>query len=110
MTAALATRHVPPDNGAMKIPRHPGATLWADYLEPLQVSVTDLADALGVARKTLSALLNGRQGVSPEMSVRLGILLGHEPDAWAQRQLAYDMAHTDRTGIKVKRLSRRTRR
>lgn len=80
---------------APRVVRHPGAVLWADYLEPLGVSVTDAADILGVSRKTLSALLNGRQGVSPDMSIRLSIALNTSPEFWAAKQLDYDMAQAD---------------
>ncbi len=59
----------------MHNPPHPGAILRSLCLEPLALSVTDAAKALGVSRKTLSAVLNGRAGVSPEMAVRLSIAL-----------------------------------
>jgi antitoxin HigA-1 len=83
--------------------KHPGAALW-DVLEPLGLTVGQLADALGVTRKTLSAIINGRQGITPAMSVRLGKALGDEPEAWALRQLAFDMASVDRANLSVRRL------
>ncbi|MFY0664451.1 MAG: HigA family addiction module antidote protein, partial [Natronospirillum sp.] len=55
----------------MHNPPHPGEIIKELCLEPLGVSVTDAADALGISRKTLSAILNGRAGISPEMAVRL---------------------------------------
>ena len=57
----------------MHNPPHPGEILRSLCLEPLGLSVTDTAEALGVSRKTLSAILNGRAGISPEMAVRLSI-------------------------------------
>jgi antitoxin HigA-1 len=57
----------------MHNPPHPGEILRSLCLEPLGLSVTDAAEALGVSRKTLSAILNGRAGISPEMAVRLSI-------------------------------------
>jgi antitoxin HigA-1 len=55
----------------MHNPPHPGEIIRKLCLEPLGLSVTDAASALGISRKTLSALLNGRAGISPEMAVRL---------------------------------------
>ncbi|WP_353851584.1 HigA family addiction module antitoxin, partial [Microcystis sp. LE19-131.1A] len=53
-------------------PPHPGEVLKKLCLEPLNLTVTEAAEALGVSRKTLSAILNGRAGISPEMAIRLG--------------------------------------
>jgi addiction module HigA family antidote len=60
----------------MHNPPHPGEVLKTLCLEPLHLSVTEAARALGVSRKTLSAILNGRAGISPEMAVRLSIAFG----------------------------------
>ncbi len=57
----------------MHNPPHPGEVLRKLCLEPLDLSVTEAAKALGVSRKTLSAILNGRAGISPEMAIRLSI-------------------------------------
>jgi antitoxin HigA-1 len=105
---AIATRHVPGHNADMQTtPIHPGIELWTEWLEPLGLTVGELADALGVTRKTLSALINGRQAISPEMSVRLSVALGTGPDTWARKQLTYDMARMDRRGLHVRRLTGR---
>ncbi|WP_288125720.1 HigA family addiction module antitoxin, partial [Microcystis sp. LE19-131.1A] len=56
----------------MHNPPHPGEVLKELCLEPLNLTVTEAAEALGVSRKTLSAILNGRAGISPEMAIRLG--------------------------------------
>ena len=56
----------------MHNPPHPGEVLRDLCLEPLGISVTAAAKALGVARKTLSSILNGHSGISPEMAIRLG--------------------------------------
>ncbi|MBX3707369.1 MAG: HigA family addiction module antidote protein [Pseudomonadales bacterium] len=55
---------------AMHNPPHPGEVLRELCLAPLDLTVTDAAEALGVSRKTLSAILNGRAGISPEMAIR----------------------------------------
>ena len=56
----------------MHNPPHPGEGLRELCLEPLELTVTEAAESLGVSRKTLSAILNGRAGISPEMAIRLG--------------------------------------
>jgi addiction module HigA family antidote len=66
----------------MHNPPHPGEVLKTLCLEPLRVSVTEAARALGVSRKTLSAILNGRAGISPEMAVRLSIAFGTSAESW----------------------------
>ncbi len=76
----------------MKNPPHPGQLVRLDCLEPLGLSVTEGAKALGVSRKALSDLVNGHAGISPEMAIRLAKAFGSTPHVWAQMQLAYDMA------------------
>ena len=66
----------------MHNPPHPGEIIKSLCLEPLEITVTDAAKALGVSRKTLSAILNGRAGVSPEMAVRLSIAFGTSAESW----------------------------
>ncbi|MDP1557902.1 MAG: HigA family addiction module antitoxin [Nitrosomonas sp.] len=76
-------------------PPHPGLTLRDDVLPALGLSVTEAAKQLGVARVTLSRVLNGRAAISPEMALRLEAWLGKErgghADAWLAEQCAYDM-------------------
>ena len=60
----------------MHNPPHPGEILRELCIEPLGLSITEAAEALGVTRKTLSAILNGRSGISPEMAVRLSLAFG----------------------------------
>lgn len=76
----------------MKNPRHPGLSIRHDCLEPLNLSVTDTAGHLGVSRKHLSDILNGRAGISPEMAVRLDKAFGGDAAAWYQLQANYDLA------------------
>lgn len=77
-------------NQGMK-PVHPGKILKETYLEPLGLNQTDAAANLGVARKTLSMLLNGHQGVSAEMALRLGKAFGTTPELWMNMQQGYDL-------------------
>lgn len=80
----------------MHNPPHPGLTLRDDVLPALGLSVTDAAAALGVSRVSLSRVLNGAAGISPEMALRLERWLGAErgsrADLWLAMQSAYDLA------------------
>ena len=91
----------------MHNPPHPGAVLRELCLDPLGLSVTDAAEALGVTRKTLSAILNGRAGISPEMAVRLSMAFGTSSESWLNQQLQYDLwqAEQRRRELRVKRLA-----
>ena len=76
----------------MKSPTHPGPSVLHDCMEPLGLSVTETARRLGVSRKQLSSLVNGRSGISPEMAVRLDKAFGGGAATWYQMQAAYDLA------------------
>lgn len=91
----------------MHNPPHPGEILRELCLEPLNITVTDAAEALGVSRKTLSAILNGRAGISPEMAVRLSIAFGTSAESWLNLQTQYDLwqAEQNRKKLRVKKLS-----
>jgi addiction module HigA family antidote len=78
--------------GPMANPPHPGELVRYDCLEPLNLTVTAAARALGVSRKTLDNLVNGRAGISPEMAVRLAAAFGGTPQVWINMQAAYDYA------------------
>ncbi len=70
----------------MHEPPHPGEILRALCIEPLGLTVTEAAEALGVSRKTLSGILNGRAGIRPEMAVRLSMAFGTSPEVWQNHQ------------------------
>ncbi len=91
----------------MHNPPHPGEVLKKLCLEPLGLSVTQAAKALGVSRKTLSAILNGRAGISPEMAIRLSIALDTTAESWLNQQVQYDLwqAERRRKKLHVARLS-----
>ena len=86
----------------MHNPPHPGASVRYDCLEPLGLSVTDGARVLGVSRKQLSALVNGRAGISPEMAIRLDKAFGGGASTWYQLQAAYDMAQAMRRADEIR--------
>ncbi len=75
----------------MHNPPHPGEILRTLCLEPLELSVTAAAKALGVSRKTLSAILNGRAGISPAMAIRLSKAFDTTPESWLNQQMQYDL-------------------
>ena len=75
----------------MHNPPHPGEIIRELCVEPLDLTVTEAAEALGVARKTLSTLLNGRAGISPEMALRLSKVFGRTPEGWLRLQLQFDL-------------------
>ena len=91
----------------MHNPPHPGEILRNLCLEPLGITVTEAADALGVNRKTLSAILNGRAGISPEMALRLSIAFSTSAESWLKQQTQYDLwfAEQNRKRLKVKKPS-----
>jgi antitoxin HigA-1 len=75
----------------MHNPPHPGEILREFCIEPLGLSVTRAAKALGVSRKTLSAILNGRAGISPEMAIRLSKAFDTSAESWLSQQAQYDL-------------------
>lgn len=91
----------------MHNPPHPGEVLRELCIEPLGLTVTDAAKALGVSRKTLSAILNGRAGISPEMAIRLAKAFDTSAESWLNQQMQYDLSHAQKAigNVKVKRLS-----
>ena len=77
---------------AMREPPHPGQSVRFDCIEPLNLTVTAAAQVLGVGRQTLNNVLNGKNGISPEMAIRLDKAFGGSADAWLALQTAYDLA------------------
>jgi addiction module HigA family antidote len=72
-------------------PPHPGEVIKELCLQPLGLTVTVAAKGLGISRKTLSALLNGRFGISPEMAIRLSKAFGGSAESWLIQQAQYDL-------------------
>ena len=91
----------------MHNPPHPGEVIRELCLEPLGLSVTEAAEGLGVSRKTLSAILNGRAGISPEMALRLSIAFDTSPESWLSQQSQYDLwqARKESKRLRVRKLS-----
>ena len=89
----------------MKDPPHPGLGIKLNCLEPLGLSVTEAARVLGVARHTLSRMLNGHAAISPEMAIRLEKVGWSNAEFWLRLQAAYDLAQARKRedAIKVER-------
>ena len=87
-------------------PPHPGEILRELCLEPLGLTVTRAAEALGVSRKTLSAILNGQAGISPEMAIRLSMAFDTSAESWLNQQVQYDLwrARQKQPELRVERL------
>lgn len=94
----------------MHNPPHPGYVIKELCLEPLGLSVTDAAKALGISRKTLSAIINGKAGISPEMAVRLSMAFNTSSDSWLNQQTQFDLwqAEQRRDELQVEAISIRS--
>ena len=72
-------------------PCHPGEILWEEYLQPMEMSITEFAKQIGVSRKVLSDVVNEKAGISPVMSLRLAKALSKSPQFWLTMQMNYDL-------------------
>ena len=90
----------------MHNPPHPGEVVREFCIEPLGLSVTAAAKSLAVSRKTLSSILNGHAGISPEMAIRLSIAFGTTAESWMNQQSQFDLwqAEQRRAELNVERL------
>ncbi len=86
----------------MHNPPHPGAFIRRQCLDPLGLTVTEAAQGLGVSRNTLSMLLNGRLGISPEMAIRLSQGFGASPESWLAQQMQYDLWQAQHKAKRIK--------
>jgi antitoxin HigA-1 len=86
----------------MKNPSHPGRIVKSACLEPLGLSVTGGAKVLDVTRQTLTKIVNGKSGISPEMAIRLSKAFGSTPETWLRMQVAYDLAQARKGENKIK--------
>jgi addiction module HigA family antidote len=82
ITKAAATMHSP---------SHPGEILLEMYLKPMNVTITEAAEALGVSRKHISAIVNGRVPVTPDMAMRLAVVFSTEAELWVNLQAQHDL-------------------
>lgn len=90
----------------MHNPPHPGEVLRELCIEPLNLSITEIAEALGVSHEVLSSVLNGRSSISPEMAIRLSKAFGTSAESWLNQQMQYDLWQAEKIvgDVKIKRL------
>jgi addiction module HigA family antidote len=86
----------------MHDPPHPGEHLRYDWLDPLGLTVTRASSLLGVSRKALSEVVNGRSGISPEMALRLSEAFGGSPEVWLRMQMSYDLWRAQQKADRVR--------
>lgn len=82
---------LPNTTGMKRRPTHPGEMLREDFLPDFNLTVSTLAEAVGVSRQSINELLRGRRAVSPEMALRLARLFGNSPEFWLNAQRAVDL-------------------
>lgn len=87
----------------MKNPPHPGRSIKDACLDPLGLTITEAARLLGVTRNTLTRVINGHAGISPEMAIRLELMGWSTADSWLAMQTAFDLARARRSqeGLRV---------
>ena len=86
-----STTTEPPRRARIRKPTHPGGIIKRMHMEPMGLTVTQLAAVLGVSRKTLSKIVNERAGVTPDMSLRLSRAFDTTPTLWLNLQQAHDL-------------------
>jgi len=93
----------------MKNPPHPGLSVRHDCIEPLGLTITEAAEALGVTRQTLNNLVNGKSGISADMAIRLDKAFGGGAETWLRLPMPYDLAQARQheADLDVKPVSRR---
>jgi addiction module HigA family antidote len=89
----------------MKNPPHPGSVVLSECIEPLDITITQAAQALGVTLTSLSELVNGRRGISPEMAIRLSQVFGGSAQSWITQQALYELVQIPIGRIQLKRLA-----
>lgn len=83
--------NIPNTRRIKRRPTHPGEMLREDFLPEYGLSVSGLAEAIGVSRQSINELLRERRAVSPEMALRLARLFGNSPEFWLNAQRAVDL-------------------
>ncbi|MCZ6634934.1 MAG: HigA family addiction module antitoxin [bacterium] len=86
----------------MKNPPHPGKVVLEECIEPLGLSITEVAKGLGVTRTSLSRLIHGHNGISSEMAVRLSKAFGGSAESWLRQQMNYDLAQIQKKTSRIK--------
>ena len=95
-------------NKIKRKPIHPGIIIQEDYLKPLSLTITEIASMIGVSRKTISKIINGKGAITPDMALRLARAFDTTPELWINLQKNYDLwqaAHMSKDWQRVKPLS-----
>lgn len=87
-------------------PPHPGEILKEDYLIPLRITQKEFAEHIGVTRKTISAIVNERSSISPDMAVRFARAFETTPEFWLNLQTSYDLWYIESTSKKLKKIKK----
>ncbi len=82
-------------NKIRRKPIHPGKIIQEDYLKPLSITITEMASMLGISRKTLSKIINGKGSITADMSLRLVKAFDTTPELWINLQINYDLWHAE---------------
>ncbi len=90
-------------------PTHPGETLVEDFLEPMGLSLRDLADGIHVPYQRVTELANGRRGLTPSTALRLAKFFGNTPGFWMNLQLRWELYHAQRAEAEALKTIRRVR-
>jgi addiction module HigA family antidote len=90
----------------MKNPPHPGGIVRQECIQPLGITVKEAAERLGIQRQTLNNLVNGKAGISPEMSIRLSKAFGSSPEVWLGMQMEFDLAQASKNAGRIANLSK----
>ena len=85
-------------------PTHPGNIIKEDYLLPLSITIKDMANSLGVSRKTLSKIINERGAITPDMALRLSRAFDTTPDFWLNLQKNFDLWHAEKESQEWKKV------
>ena len=77
-------------------PSHPGAIIQEFYLDELDISISDIAKAMGVSPSTIGRIVQEKASVTPDMAIKLSQVLSGSPESWLQLQLNYDLWHAEK--------------
>src|SRR3984893_17408558 len=82
-------------------PTHPGAILLKDVLPSLNITQTELADRLGISRRTVSQILHEHRPLTPDVAIRLAHFLGTTPESWLNMQQSLDVWELERKNARI---------
>ena len=92
-----------------RAPTHPGEMLLEEFLNPMDLTQRDLAEAIHVPYQRVNELINGRRGITPSTALRLAKFFGMSPDFWMNLQQRWDLYHTHKSEAEALRQIRRVR-